>query len=140
MYGRIHHVGIGVTDLEKTIHLYRDILGFPLERRIGWSNLGLKAALFPIGESRLEFIEAIAPQGEIPQSLADAIRVKDGMVHHLAFTVDHIDEKVQELMAKGIKMINEKPLQTEGGKVAWLAQKAVEGYMIELCEEDYEIR
>lgn len=140
MYGKVHHIGIGVKDLEKTIQTYQDVLGVPLEKKIDWSHLGLKAALFLIGDTRLEFIEPIKPTGEIPQSLAEAVQVKDGMVHHLCLSVDNIEEAVQSLKAKGVKMINQEPLKAAGGKVAWLGKDAVDGFMIELCEKDYEIR
>lgn len=140
MYRGIHHLGIGVKDLNKAVKFYQDVLDFELEKKLDWSDSGLKAAIFSVGETKLEFIEAINPKGEIAQSLAEAVNLKDGIVHHLCLSVSDIDETIVRLMSKGIKMINEKPIKAQGGKVAWLDRKTFEGFMIELCEEGYEIK
>jgi hypothetical protein len=53
--------------------------------------------------------------------------------------VDNIEEEIKDLISKGIKMTDEKPQRTKGGKVAWIDKKELEGFMIELVEEGYEI-
>ena len=139
MYKKIHHLGIAVRNLEETIRFYKVTLGLELEKEIDWTDMGLRAAVFPIGESKLEFIEAVDPKGEVAEAIADSAKFKDGTIHHLCYAVDNIEEEVRNLMARGIKMIDEKPKDTRGGKVAWLDKSTVEGFMIELVEEDYEI-
>lgn len=139
MYKRIHHLGIAVRNLDKTVMFHKDILGLAFEKEVDWDDLGLKAAVFIIGESRLEFIQAIDPKGKVAQAVADAARVKDGAIHHLCYAVDNIEEEVESLLSKGVDMIDEKPKETEGGKVAWLGEKTIEGFMIELVGENYEI-
>ena len=135
----LHHVGIGVRDLEKAIAFYRDILGFTLEKRIDWDKSGLKAALFSTGESKLEFIQAVNPAGRVALSLEKAAREKDGIVHHLCFAVEDIDEAVRALVARKVRMIDEQPQTATGGRIAWLAEDAADGFMIELCDLQYEI-
>ena len=140
MFTKIHHLGIGVRNLSESIRFYRDIAGLKLEKEIDWSSEGLKAALFPVGGVILELIEAVDPKGEIAQSLADATKLKDGIIHHLSYTVEDIEEEVKNLVSKGVKMINEKqPEQSQGGKVAWIDKNVIEGCMIELVENNYEI-
>lgn len=135
----LHHIGIGVRDLEKAIVFYRDILGFTLEKRIDWDDSGLKAALFSTGESKLEFIQAVNPVGRVALSLERAIREKDGIVHHLCFAVEDIEEAVRTLMARKVRMIDEEPRTATGGRIAWLAEDAADGFMIELCDLQYKI-
>jgi methylmalonyl-CoA/ethylmalonyl-CoA epimerase len=135
----LHHIGSGVRDLENTIAFYQDILGFPLEKKIDWDKSGLKAALFSTGESKLEFIQAVKPTGRVALSLEKATQEKDGMVHHLCFAVEDIDAAVKNLVAIKIRMIDEAPRTTSGGRIAWLAEDATDGFMIELCDEQYEV-
>ena len=140
MYGKLHHIGIGVRDLKKTIELYENILGFKLEKTINWDKEGLKAAIFPIGETKLEFIEPSNPKGEIPLSIAEAVKLKDRIVHHLCFSVGNIEKATKKLMAKGFEVIIEEPQAEAGDKIAWLNESEVGGFMIELCQEGYEIK
>jgi methylmalonyl-CoA/ethylmalonyl-CoA epimerase len=135
----LHHIGIGVSDLDKTIAFYQDIMGFTLEKKIDWEKSGLKAALFSSGESKLEFIQAVKPTGRVALSLEKATQEKDGMVHHLCFAVEDIDGAVKNLVAKKVQMIDEIPRATAGGRIAWLAEEAADGFMIELCDEDYKV-
>jgi methylmalonyl-CoA/ethylmalonyl-CoA epimerase len=141
VYGKLHHIGIGVKNLNKTIERYQNLLGFQLTQKLDWDKDGLNAALFPVGDMELEFIEAPNAKGEIPLSLAEAIRAKDGIVHHLCFTVEDIPKTIKTLKEKGIKVIIENPQAAESDQVVWLEEKdAGGGFMIELVKEGYEIK
>jgi len=139
MYGKIHHLGIAVRNLSETIRFYRDVMTMEFEKQLDWSQIGLKAALFNIGDTKLEFIEPVQPKGELAQSVANFAKMKDGMVHHLAFTVDDVAAEVDRLKSKGVQMLTEEPIKTEGGTVAWLDMKTVEGFLIELCDMGYTV-
>ena len=139
MYKRIHHLGIAVRDLNKAVAFHKDTLGLAFEKEVDWTDLGLKAAVFVIGESRLEFIQAIDPKGKVAQAVADAAKAKDGTVHHLCYAVDNMEEEVKSLLSNGVDMIDKKPKDTAGGKVAWLGEKTIDGFMIELVDENYEV-
>jgi len=53
----------------------------------------------------------------------------------VAFCVENIDEALEELKAKGIRLIDEKPRRGAGGKkIAFLHPKATSGVLVELCE------
>ena len=136
---KIQHVGIGVRDLDAMIHFYKDILGLPLEETLDWAALGLRAAVLPIGEVKLELIEAISPQGEIAQDLARLVEERGGGLHHLAFEVDDLDQTLRDLKQQGVKLINETPLEAAGGRLAWVSGDATPGCMIELVEKGYRI-
>ncbi len=140
MYRKLHHIGIGVRNLDHTVRFCQEVLGLKLEKRMDWSNIGLKGALFPMGEVKLELIEVLDAKDEITRSLAEAIRMKDGIVHHLCFSVDHVEETVKALMTRGVKIINGKPQKRGAGQIAWLDKNTIDGFMIELCEEGFEIK
>ena len=53
----------------------------------------------------------------------------------MAFRVENIEDALQELKGKGIKLIDEKPRKGAGGaKIAFLHPKATNGILVELCE------
>jgi methylmalonyl-CoA/ethylmalonyl-CoA epimerase len=55
--------------------------------------------------------------------------------HHVAFRVENIEEALEELKEKGIKLIDEKPRKGAGGaRIAFLHPKATNGVLVELCE------
>jgi methylmalonyl-CoA epimerase len=133
----VHHIGIGVRDLGEMTRLYQR-LGLELTGTVAWP--GLKAALLPAGDVLLELIEPTAPETAVGESLARLVDERAGGVHHICFEVDDIEAAVDVLRSDGVEMIEPAPQETAGGLVAWLAEGAVEGVMIELCQEGYEVK
>ena len=138
MIKRIHHIGIGVRDLDEAMRFYEGTLGLELVDQVGWP--GLRAALIPAGEVILELIEPIEPQSEVAESLHRLVQERGGGVHHLCLEVDDIEAEVERLRARGVQMIGEAPQQAAGGIIAWLAENTLDGMMIELCQEGYEVK
>jgi len=139
MIKRLHHIGIGVKDLESTVHFYKDILGLEPLGTVEWP--GLKAVLFPFGNVILELIQPVGePQLRVGESLYRLVKERGNGVHHFAFEVDDIDADVASLQLKGVRLIDEVPQQTAGGRIAWLHEEALDGVMIELCQEGYQIK
>ena len=131
MFEKIDHIGIAVSDLEKMINLYRDQLGLDFKGVEDVEEQKVRVAFFPIGESKMEFLEpteATSPVGKF-------IEKKGEGVHHLAFRVDDIEAKLEELKAKGIELIDEKPRYGAGGaKIAFLHPRSTGGVLVELCQ------
>jgi methylmalonyl-CoA/ethylmalonyl-CoA epimerase len=95
--------------------------------------------LLNLGDIIIELIEpqdAILPVGE---SLLRMVREQGGGIHHLCIEVDDIEAALEDLKKAGVKLQDEVPQISEGGKIAWLDEQAVEGVMIELCEKGYKI-
>ena len=139
MTPKIQHIGIGVRDLDATVRFYEQILGIPVEDKLEWDELGLRAAVIPVAETRLEFIEPTDPQGDVAQSVAQLVAERDGAVHHLAFEVDDLDQAIERLTQQGIKLMTDAPVETAGGRLVWLNDDATNGTMIELVEPGYRI-
>lgn len=135
----VQHIGIGVRDLDAMVHFYGDILGLPVEDRPDWAALGLRAAVLPVGNTKLELIEPTQPQGEIAETLARLVEERGGGIHHLAFEVDDLEETLAALKAAGVALINETPVESASGRLAWLKETDTPGTMIELVEKGYHI-
>ena len=91
----------------------------------------VNVAFLPITDSELELLESTDPAGPVSKY----IRSKGEGVQHIAFRVENIDEALNELRSKGIKLIDETPRQgAHGMRVGFIHPKASGGVLIELCE------
>jgi methylmalonyl-CoA/ethylmalonyl-CoA epimerase len=134
---RIHHIGIGVRNLEEMVRFCTEKLELEVTDTPSWP--GLKASTLPVGDVILELIEPSEPKLRVGESLMRLVQERGVAVHHLCLEVDDIDAELASLKAKGVKLIDEVAQKSPGGKIAWLSEDAVEGIMIELCEEGYTI-
>ena len=131
MFRRIAHVGVAVKDLDATVKIYRDTLGFPFAGFDEVADQGVKVAMFPVGESRVEFLAPTRPDSPI----AKFIEKKGEGVQHIAFAVDDLEAALATLKAKGVALIDEKPRIGAGGhKIAFLHPKSTGGLLVELTE------
>src|SRR5437867_5331926 len=117
------HARYRVTDLEKTVSFYKDVLGLKEIRR-HTSSRG----------SQLVFLKAPESEEEIELCKFDEsgpVLVGPDLTH-LAFEVDDLDKFAREAAAKGYPL-SDGPHRTEGGSaIAFI--DAPEGYEIELIQ------
>jgi lactoylglutathione lyase len=106
----MEHVAIIVRDMEQSIQFYSDILGFTVR---------LKASK-PDREMAFLYIES-QPDVEIEliQDKSGAVEYSEtGIVNHLAFTVENIDETIHFLKEKEIVFTSDEVKPTlEGGRM-----------------------
>lgn len=131
MVTRIDHIGIAVKDIEASMKLYEDLLGFKAAGVEEVKEQKVKVAFYPIGDSEVELLQSIAPDGPIARFID-----KNGEgIQHIAFRVDNLEAKLNEMKAKGIRLIDEKPRRGAGGaSIAFLHPKSTFGTLVELCE------
>ncbi|MBS4534705.1 methylmalonyl-CoA epimerase [Clostridium sp. D2Q-14] len=133
MVKKVDHIGVAVKDLEETIKFYTDILGMDLQGTEVVEEQKVKVAFLPIGDSEMELLESTEKDGPI----AKFIEKKGQGIQHIAYRVDDIEKSIEELKAKGIKMIDEKPRYGAGGaKIAFLHPKSTHGVLVEICQRD----
>ena len=63
MITKIDHIGIAVKNLDDSLKLYTDILGLKVHEIEEVAEQKVKVAVIPVGESRVELLEATAPDG-----------------------------------------------------------------------------
>lgn len=115
----VWHFSFTVADLERSIHFYRDLLGFDLihtqeqaneytRRLVGYPDAHLKVAQFAVpGQPRgisthdLELVEYVSPVG----SRGD-INICNPGAAHLAMTVDDIHERYERLVSAGVTFVS----------------------------------
>lgn len=135
MFKKIDHLGIAVEDLQEAVHLYRDILGLPYAGEEVVAEQKVTTAFFPVGESSIELLEATDPESPIAKFIAK----RGPGIHHIALGVDDVAQAIQEMKAKGMRMIDEVPrVGAHGAKIAFIHPKSTPGVLIELCQRDQE--
>ena len=128
---KIDHLGLAVNSIDEGKSFWTDALGLVCEGSEIVEEQKVTTAFFPVGESEVELLESTAPDGPI----AKFLEKKGQGVHHVAFRVENIEEALEELKEKGIKLIDEKPRKGAGcAKIAFLHPKATNGVLVELCE------
>jgi methylmalonyl-CoA/ethylmalonyl-CoA epimerase len=127
----IDHIGIAVRDIGQAGKFYTDILGLKIEDIENVADQKVNVAFLPITDSELELLESTRPDGPV----AKYIDSKGEGVQHVAFRVENIEEALEELKAKGVRLIDEKPRPGAGGaRIAFIHPKETHGVLVEICE------
>ena len=135
MLKKIEHIGVAVQNIEKSIPLFRDLLGIPLEKVYESDSIKTKIAFFPLGDSTIELIEAMDPSSPV----AKFIQKRGEGIHHICFGVENVEEALRHFEAQGIELLNKQPRRTENGDlIAFLNPKSTNGVLIELVEMEAE--
>ena len=123
MVKKLLHTRYRVTDLEKTVAFYKDVLGLEEIRRHSSSR-----------GSQLVFLKAPASEEEIELCKFDQSGpvVVGPDLTHLAFEVDDMEKFAREAAAKGYPL-SDGPHRTERGDAIAFVD-APEGYEIELIQ------
>lgn len=98
---KLDHVGIMVTDLEKSLRFYEQVIGLIVTNRRPRTAPKLELVFLSHPSYPETAIELIAGTG--------ASFVDDGRVHHLAFTVDDLDAECKRLDTHGVRWIHAEP-------------------------------
>ncbi len=132
MYKKVSHIGVAVKDLEKAKEIFRT-LGLEVEGEEVVEDQKVKVAFIPVGETRIELLEATSPDSPV----ARFIEKRGEGVHHLALGVDNVEAMLEELKAKGVKLVDEKPRKgAHNTLIAFLHPKSTGGLLLELCQEE----
>lgn len=124
----IRHIGLSVSNLERSEKFYCDILGMELiwECVIGNADDGCRVGFVKLGDCVLELVES-----------PDIAALSDGPVNHVAFAVENIEEVRKDLLSKGIEFETEEitycsSVFPNGSK--WILFRGPDGEHLELNE------
>ena len=111
----VDHIGVAVQDLEEGKKLWSDIIGIPCTNQETVAEQKVTTTFHPTPNgSEIELLIGTAPDSPITK---------------------YIENAIADLMAKGVRMIDEKPRIGAGGaKIAFLHPKATKGVLLEICE------
>jgi methylmalonyl-CoA/ethylmalonyl-CoA epimerase len=126
----INHVAIAVPELEGAMDFWRDTLGLVLDHIEDVPSQNSIVAFFPTGDSEVELVK---PNQE-DSGLGRFLKEKGPGIHHLCLEVDDLEGMLIILKSKGIRLINEAPVQLPGRKIAFIHPKASGGVLVELLQ------
>lgn len=130
MPAKLDHIGIAVRSLDAA-RIYQD-LGLTVDHVETVETQRVKTAFLSVGDSNLELLEPTSPDSPI----AKFIEKRGEGIHHICLRVDDIVAHLEQLKAKGYRLINEAPVPgAHGCRVAFLHPSAGNGVLIELSEK-----
>jgi methylmalonyl-CoA epimerase len=128
---KLDHIAIVVKDLERTVDLYVNTLGFEQVYRETVADQGIEAVGLRAGESVIELLRPLDESSPIAKYRGDA----ETKLHHTAYRVDDIQAELARLKAAGLRLIDEQPRKgAHGNLIAFLHPKSTAGVLIELCQ------
>ena len=129
---KLHHIGIAVGSLGAARPAFEKLLGKPPDSEEIVEEQKVRVAMFEVGESRLELLEATCEDSPIARSLA-----KRGQgIHHIAVAVEDLAGTLRRLESAGVRLIDREPRRGAGNEqVAFLHPASTAGVLIELVEE-----
>jgi methylmalonyl-CoA epimerase len=128
---KIDHLGIAVRSIDQALRFYRDQLGLTVSLRETVDVEKVHAALLPVGESRIELLEASQPDSVI----AKFIEKRGEGLHHVALTVPDLNAAVERLKAAGARLLNEPRAGAGGHLYVFVHPASTGGVLLELIQE-----
>jgi len=127
---KINHIAIAVEDIDQALAFWQDALGLTLHHVEDVPSQKARVAFLPVGEGEVELVQPTDPE----TGTAKFLREKGPGMHHLCIEVEHIDQALEDLKARGVRLINETALELPGRKMAFIHPKSASGVLVELYE------
>lgn len=127
----VNHIGIAVRSIEQQREFYEKTLGAEFETIEEVPSQKVRVGFFKLGDVRLELLEPSDPSS----SVAAFLEKRGEGLHHVAYTVNNIEQRLSELKAGGVRLIDETPRPgAHHTRIAFLHPKSSCGVLTELCE------
>lgn len=129
---KVDHIGIAVRNIEDSLPYYTETLGLKLIHIEEVTSEKVRVAFIDSGNVKLELLQ---PTDE-SSAIHSFIEKKGEGIHHVAFGVTNIQQRLDELKEKGVRLIQETPKVGAGGaQVAFIHPKSSGGVLYELCDK-----
>jgi len=133
MFKKIDHIGLAVLNLAEALQFYEDILGLKSTKIEVVEEQKIKAAILPLGESKLELMQATATDSPV----AKFIEARGEGLHHIALRVNNIEELLKRLEDRGVRLVDRVTRRGAGGaRIAFVHPKSAFNVLLELCEKE----
>jgi methylmalonyl-CoA/ethylmalonyl-CoA epimerase len=127
----IDHIAIVVKDLEATLRLYTQTLGFSEVYREIVADQGIEAVGLRTGDAIIELLRPLDEDSPIARYRGEA----ETKLHHTAYRVADIRAELARLREAGVRLIDAEPRRgAHGNTIAFLHPKSTGGVLIELCQ------
>jgi methylmalonyl-CoA/ethylmalonyl-CoA epimerase len=129
---KIDHLGIAVRSISDSLGFYCEALEMELAATETIEDQGVRVALLPVGESRIELLEPLADDTPVGRFVA---KRGEGL-HHICYEVDDLASRIEDLKSRGVRVLDGYPRRgAEGKLVAFLHPASASGVLVELVEK-----
>lgn len=126
----IDHLGIAVKSLAAAKGIYEK-LGLKLSAEETVEQEKVRVAMLPVGESRLELMEATSEDSTVAKFIA---KRGEGL-HHICLRVPDLAAAVARLKAEGVRLVSEDIKSGAGGhRYVFVHPQSTGGVLLELVE------
>ena len=142
MISGVHHVCVNVSDMEKSLGFYRDLLGMketinlkfdndPVMMDLPGTEPKQHIVMLSAGNAIVELVQYLEPLGK-----PDPRRTCDIGMSHISFQVDDILKACEEMKAKGVDTFHREPdfIGSSGGVLEGYAYVYLRGPDNEIVE------
>ena len=128
---RIDHLGIAVKSLAAAKGIYEK-LGLSVSAEETVKQEKVRLVMVPVGESRLELLEATSEDSTIAKFIA---KRGEGL-HHVCMRVPNLAAAVAKLKKDGVRLVSEEIKVGAGGhRYVFVHPSSAGGVLLELVEE-----
>jgi methylmalonyl-CoA epimerase len=126
----IDHLGIAVKSLAAAKNIYEK-LGLAIMPEETVAQEKVRVAMIPVGESRLELLEATSDDSTI----AKFITKRGEGLHHVCLRVPDLAAAVAKLKSDGVRLVSEEVKTGAGGhRYVFVHPQSTGGVLLELVE------
>jgi methylmalonyl-CoA epimerase len=127
---KIDHLGIAVKSIAKARKFY-EALGLEVAHEETVAHERVHTAMLPIGESRVELLQATDEQSTVAKFIA---KRGEGL-HHIALLTPDIHAAMRELKQRGVRLVNDAIQRGAGGhEYFFVHPSSAGGVLVELVQ------
>ena len=128
---KIEHIGIATERIEEALTFWRDALDLSVIATEEVEEQGVRVAMLPVGETRVELLEPTRENSPIAKFLAK----RGAGIHHIAIRVADIRATLARLKQEGAHLIDEEPRRgADNCLIAFVHPQTTGGVLLELVE------
>ncbi len=132
MIGRLNHIGVATPSIEKSVAMYRELLGATkVGEKFAMPEQGVWVCFVDLPNSQIELIEPIDATSPIAGFLA---KNPAGGQHHVCFEVPDIIAARDDMKAKGATVLGEPRIGAHGTPIIYVHPKKMGGVLVDLME------
>jgi len=127
---RINHVAIAVADMDSALDFWQKIMGIELNHIEDIPSQKARVAFLSVGDIEVELVEPTVDDS----GTAKFIRDHGPGMHHLCFEVEGLEAMLEGMKSRGVRLINEEPVDMKDRRLAFIHPKSTGGVLVELYE------
>ena len=132
---RIDHICFAVRNLDEAVKVYEETLGLTPDVYYVAESEKIRVARYDVGGVAIELMESTSPDGEV----AKFIRKRGEGFYLISYKVDDVPKGLEELKAKGKKLIDHAPRHVKGYRYAFLEPpQRMLGTLVEILDGEFD--